>query len=92
MIAVSLGFDRIATADNYQRLVLMVCTMSIAIDAFPLLRFGAGSVNEERNMTTPSTSSWSQDPMRTSRACYWHATFTDVCSTPDSTPHTAKAI
>ena len=90
--AVSLGFDRIVTADNYQRLVCTVGVVSIIIDTFPFLYLGALSGNEETGMATPSTSSWSQDPMRTSRACYWHATIIDVYSTPDSNPHTAKGM
>ena len=92
MMAISLGFDRIATPDNYQRLVFIAVAVPIIIDTFPLLSFGAQSASEERDLATPSFSSWLQDPVRTARACYWHATITDVCSTPDSTPHTAKAI
>ena len=80
MMAASLGFHRIATADNYQRLVLVVFVVSVIIDTFPLLYFGAQSVNEEREMATPSNFSWSHDPIRPARACYWHAMMTDVRS------------
>ena len=90
MIAVSLGFDQIATADNYQRLVWIVFVAMIIIDTFPVLHFGATPVNEERGMATPSTSSWSQDHLHPARACYWHATITHVCSTLDSNPHTTR--
>eukprot|EP00326_Haptolina_ericina_P040806 CAMPEP_0181238276 /NCGR_PEP_ID=MMETSP1096-20121128/39246_1 /TAXON_ID=156174 ORGANISM="Chrysochromulina ericina, Strain CCMP281" /NCGR_SAMPLE_ID=MMETSP1096 /ASSEMBLY_ACC=CAM_ASM_000453 /LENGTH=200 /DNA_ID=CAMNT_0023333759 /DNA_START=380 /DNA_END=982 /DNA_ORIENTATION=+ len=76
-MAASLGFHRIATADNYQRLVLVVFVVSVIIDTFPLLYFGAQSVNEEREMATPSNFSWSHDPIRPARACYWHAMMTD---------------
>ena len=91
MMAISLGFDRIATPDNYQRLVFIAVAVPIIIDTFPLLSFGAQSASEERDLATPSFSSWLQDPVRTARACYWHATITDVCSTPDSNLHTANA-
>ena len=90
MMATSLGFDRVATADNYQRLLFTVAAVSCIIETFPLLYFRAQLLNEETDLAVPSNSSWSHDPVRTAQACYWHATWTDVCFTSHSSPHTAK--
>ena len=90
MMAASLGVGRIATPDTYQRLVCMIFTLAAIIDTFPILHSAHQLVNETGAVTAPSTSSWSHEPIGTARACYWHATITDVCTTSDSSPHTAK--
>jgi hypothetical protein len=80
MMAASLGVGRIATPDTYQRLVCMIFTLAAIIDTFPILHSAHQLVNETGAVTAPSTSSWSHEPIGTARACYWHATITDVCT------------
>jgi hypothetical protein len=89
LMVISLCFNRIATADNHQRIVCIVGVVSIIIDTSPLIWFATQLVNEETGLATSSNSTWLHDPTRTARACYWHAIVVDVCSTLDSSPHIA---